>query len=116
MTMSPSSPPTASHPGGSPYLFPAAEHELRTVSDRLKVREAVSGFGIALRYQDRPPPPPAAPEAGWGKPAPSFFVLSGRISYRCDAHTTGAGPGDMVHTPGGPAHRHKPRVVGAEPV
>ena len=35
----------------SPYLFPAATHPLHAVSERLKVREAVSGFGIALRIQ-----------------------------------------------------------------
>jgi hypothetical protein len=32
----------------SPYLFPAADYPLEDASDRLKVREAVSGFGIAL--------------------------------------------------------------------
>ena len=42
----------------SPYLFPANRHPLRNVTDRLKVREAVSGFGIALRYQERAPDPP----------------------------------------------------------
>jgi hypothetical protein len=27
-----------------------------------------------------------------------------------------AGPGDMLHIPAGPAHRHKPSVVGDEVV
>jgi hypothetical protein len=46
----------------SPYLFPVAAHPLHAVTDRLKVREAVSGFGIALRYQERAPDPPGTPE------------------------------------------------------
>ena len=48
----------------SPYLFPAAAHPLQAVNERLKVREAVSGFGIALRYQERAPDPPGAAEPG----------------------------------------------------
>ena len=99
----------------SPYLFNAADHELRTVNDRLKVREAVTGFGIALRYQERAPDPPGSPEADWCETGHSIFVLSGRISYRFDDHSIEAGPGDMVHIPAGPKHRHKPRVVSAEP-
>jgi hypothetical protein len=100
----------------SPYLFSAADHELRPVNDRLKVREAVSGFGIALRYQERAPDPEGTPEADWCETGHSIFILSGRISYRFDDHTVNAGPGDMLHIPAGPAHRHKPRVVGSETV
>jgi hypothetical protein len=48
----------------SPYLFPANRHPLRDVTDRLKVREAVSRFGIALRYQERAPDPPRGAESG----------------------------------------------------
>ena len=39
----------------SPYLFRAADYPLHAANDRLRVREAVSGFGIALRYQERAP-------------------------------------------------------------
>ena len=46
----------------SPYLFRAADHPLAQANERLKVREAHSGFGIALRYQERAPDP-NAPEA-----------------------------------------------------
>ena len=100
----------------SPYLFRAADHELRQVSDRLKLREAVSGFGIALRYQERAPDPAGAAEADWCQTGHSIFVLSGRIRYRFDSHAVEAGPGDMLHIPAGREHRHKPSVVGPDPV
>jgi len=100
----------------SPYLFSATDHELRSVSDRLKVREAVSGFGIALRYQERQPDPPGTPEGEWCETGHSIFILEGRIRYRFDDHTVEAGPGDMLHIPPGRAHRHKPAVVGQTPV
>lgn len=103
----------------SPYLFRAADHPLQDATDRLKVRQAVSGFGIALRYQERAPNPSdeagsAAPEADWCETGHSIFILSGRIRYRFDSHMVEAGPGDMLHIPAGPEHRHKPSVVGAE--
>ena len=100
----------------SPYLFRAADHPLVAVSERLKVREAHSGFGIALRYQERAPDPPGTPEGGWCETGHSIFILSGHIRYRFDDHTVEAGPGDMLHIPAGPAHRHKPWVIGEEPV
>jgi len=97
----------------SPYLFRAADHPLVPVTEQLKVREAVSGFGIALRYQERAPGP-EAPDAHWCETGHSIFILAGRIAYRFDDHTVEAGPGDMLHIPAGPAHRHKPRVIGEE--
>lgn len=100
----------------SPYLFRAADHPLHDATDRLKVREAVSGFGIALRYQERGPDPVPAPEGNWCETGHSIFVLSGRIRYRFDSHSVEAGPGDMLHIPAGPAHRHKPSVPGPETV
>ena len=100
----------------SPYLFAAADHPLQAAGDRLKIREAVSGFGIALRYQERSPDPPDAPEADWCETGHSIFILSGRIGYRFDDHTIEAGPGDMIHIPSGSTHRHKPRVLGTEVV
>jgi Cupin domain len=105
----------------SPYLFRADRHPLRDVTDRLKVREAVSGFGIALRYQERAPDPPqgtesSAPETEWCETGHSIFILSGRIRYRFDSHTVEAGPGDMLHIPAGFDHRHKPSVPGPEVV
>ena len=100
----------------SPYLFPAAEHPLHAVGERLTVREAVSGFGIALRYQERAPDPPGAAEGDWCETGHSIFILAGRIRYRFDSHEVEAGPGDMLHIPAGPAHRHKPSVVGADTV
>lgn len=96
----------------SPYLFPAGEHPLVAHGPLLKLREAVSGFGIALRYQERAPDPPGTPEAGWCLTGHSIFVLEGRIRYRFDSHAVEAGPGDMLHIPAGEEHRHKPSVVG----
>jgi hypothetical protein len=103
----------------SPYLFRAADHPLNDATDRLKVREAVSRFGIALRYQERSPDPSTVrdldpPEAEWCETGHSIFILSGRIRYRFEDHTVEAGPGDMLHIPSGPAHRHKPSVVGPD--
>ncbi len=104
----------------SPYLFPAADHPLHAATDRLKVREAVSGFGIALRYQERAPDPDNGPnntsEGAWCETGHSIFILSGRIRYRFDSHVVEAGPGDMLHIPAGPEHRHKPTVPGPETV
>lgn len=100
----------------SPYLFTAADHPLIQASSLLKVREAVSGFGMALRYQERAPSPPGAPEPGWCETGHSIFILSGHIRYQFDTHEVEAGPGDMLHIPAGPAHRHKPRVTGTDPV
>ena len=100
---------------GNPYLFRAADHPLEDAGPRLRVREAVSGFGIALRYQERLPDEPGAPEAEWCETGHSIFVLSGRIRYRFDDQDVEAGPGDMLHIPAGRAHRHRPSVPGPEP-
>ena len=100
----------------SPYLFRAADHPLHDAGPRLKLREAVSGFGIALRYQERVPDPAGTPEAEWCHTGHSIFILSGRIRYRFDSHSVEAGAGDMLHIPAGPAHRHKPAVLGQEVV
>ena len=102
----------------SPYLFRAADHPLRPMGPGLNVREALSRFGIALRYQERAP---GGEPSGWCETGHSIFVLSGRIGYEFDAgvaHGTPveAGPGDMLHIPAGPAHRHRPGVVGDEVV
>src|ERR1700709_2515938 len=98
----------------SPYLFRAAEHQLRDVTDRLKGREAVSGFRIALRYQERAPDPPGTPVGNWCETGHSIFILSGRICYQFDTDRVEGGPGDMLHIPAGPQHRHRPSVIGPE--
>jgi hypothetical protein len=100
----------------SPYLFRAADHPLTLHGPRLQVREAMSGFGIALRYQERGPDLPDAPESAWCETGHSIFILSGRIRYQFDTHAVEAGPGDMLHIPAGPEHRHKPSVPGDEAV
>jgi hypothetical protein len=96
----------------SPYLFRAADHPMRDASGRLKIREAITGFGIALRYQERAPDPPGAPEGVWCETGHSIFILDGHIRYQFADHMIEAGPGDMLHIPAGPAHRHRPKVVG----
>ena len=63
----------------SPYLFPAADYPLKQHTPRMKLREAVTGFGIALRYQERAPDPVDAPEGKWCVTGHSIFILSGRI-------------------------------------
>ncbi len=102
----------------SPYHFPAASHPLHTATDRLKIREAVSPFGITLRYQERAPDPQgtAAADDHWCETGHSIFILAGRIRYIFDDHVVEAGPGDMLHIPAGPAHRHRPSVLGEEVV
>ena len=100
----------------SPYLFRAADYPIERHGAGLQVREAVSGFGIALRYQERAPDAPDAGQPAWCETGHSVFILSGRIQYRFDSHTVEAGPGDMLHIPAGPAHRHQPSVPGREPV
>jgi quercetin dioxygenase-like cupin family protein len=77
------------------------------------VREGISPFGIAVRYQERAPGP-EAPD--WCETGHSVFVVEGRLQYRFDDHVVEAGPGDMLHIPAGPAHRHRPRAVGDAPV
>jgi len=100
----------------SPYLFRAADHPLHQATERLTLREAITPFGIALRYQERGPDPPGAPPADWCETGHSIFILAGRISYTFDDHIVEARPGDMLHIPAGPAHRHKPSVPGDETV
>lgn len=104
----------------SPYHFPAAAHPLRADGDRLMVREAATPFGITLRYQERAPEPPGAADRAavehWCETGHSIFVLAGRIRYRFSDHVVEAGPGDMLHIPAGPAHRHQPSVIGDEVV
>ena len=98
----------------SPYLFRATDHPLAQASERLKLREAITPFGIALRYQERTPDP-NPPERDWCVTGHSVFVLSGRLRYEFTDHTVEAGPGDMLHIPAGEAHKHKPSAIGTEP-
>ncbi len=95
----------------SPYLFRADDHPIMPHGTGLKVREALSSFGIALRYQERDP---SEPGPHWCETGHSVFVLEGRVRYQFDDHAVEAGPGDMLHIPAGPAHRHKPSVPGSQ--
>jgi mannose-6-phosphate isomerase-like protein (cupin superfamily) len=87
------------------------------------VRGAVNPFGITLCYQECAPDPPGTPETAaaaaeeyWRETGHSIFILAGRIRYTFDDHMVEAGPGDMLHTPSGPAHRQRPSVIGHEAV
>lgn len=98
----------------SPYLVRAADAPLRRLSPTLSVAEAsFPQFGIALRYQERAP---GGPPSDWCETGHSIFILSGKIRYEFPDHAVEAGPGDMLHIPAGHAHRHRPSVIGDEPV
>jgi uncharacterized cupin superfamily protein len=98
----------------SPYVFRASEAALTQDSPTLKVKEAHMLDGMALRYQERSPGGPT--DGPWCETGHSAYILSGRLRYEFPDHTVEIGPGDMVHIPAGNAHRHRPSVVGDEPV
>ncbi|MSP05329.1 MAG: hypothetical protein EXR05_08850 [Acetobacteraceae bacterium] len=77
----------------------AVDHPLAQVNERLKLREAKTGFGIALRYQERACDAPDAPAPNWCETRHSIFILAGRTHGRFDDHVVEAGPGDMLHIP-----------------
>ena len=79
----------------SPYLFRAADHPLQEAAPGLQVREALSPFGTALRYQERAP---GGPAGHWCETGRSVFVLSGRLRCRFEGHEVVAGPGETCCT------------------
>lgn len=97
----------------SPYVFRASAAPLERVSDSLLVKEAHMLDGMALRYQERSP---GGKDDAWCETGHSAYILSGRLRYEFADHSVEIGPGDMVHIPAGPAHRHRPQVIGDEPV
>lgn len=98
----------------SRYVFRASEAPLIDAGPALKVKEAHMLDGMALRYQERSPGGP--PDETWCETGHSAYILSGRLRYEFPDHTVEIGPGDMVHIPAGSEHRHRPHVVGDEPV
>jgi gentisate 1,2-dioxygenase len=98
----------------SPYVFHASKAALAQVSSTLKVKEAHMLDGMALRYQERSAG--GAADGPWCETGHSAYILSGRLRYEFPDHSVEVGPGDMVHIPAGHAHRHRPHVVGDEPV
>jgi uncharacterized cupin superfamily protein len=98
----------------SPYVFHASKAALAQVSLTLKVKEAHMLDGMALRYQERSPG--GAADGPWCETGHSAYILAGRLRYEFPDHSVEVGPGDMVHIPAGHAHRHRPHVVGDEPV
>lgn len=98
----------------SPYVFRASEAPFTQASPTLRVKEAHMLGGLAVRYQERGPGPRNS--GAWCETGHTAYILSGRLAYEFPDHTVEVGPGDMVHIPAGPAHRHRPSVVGAETV
>ena len=98
----------------SPYDFPASEPELVAESDTLKVKEAHMADGMIVRYQERGPG--GVEDGEWCETGHSAYILSGRLRYEFADHEVEIGPGDIVHIPAGHTHRHRPHVLGDEPV
>ena len=98
----------------SPYVFRASEAELVSESDTLKVKEAHMADGMIVRYQERGPG--GVEDGEWCETGHSAYILSGRLRYEFADHEVEIGPGDIVHIPAGHTHRHRPHVLGDEPV
>jgi quercetin dioxygenase-like cupin family protein len=98
----------------SPYVFRASTAPMTAASPTLNVKEAHMLDGMVLRFQERHPG--GTPSDHWCETGHSAYILSGRLCYEFPDHEVEIGPGDMVHIPAGHAHRHRPRVVGDEPV
>ena len=103
-------------PPESPYVFRASAAPLVSEGPTLKVKEAHMADGMILRYQERAPDDNPPADAPWCETGHSAYILSGRLRYEFPDHSVEIGPGDMVHIPAGPAHRHRPQVVGDEMV
>ena len=98
----------------SPYVFRAAGAPWKDASATLKVKEARMPDGMIVRLQERAPGGPA--DGPWCETGHTAYVVSGRLGYEFADAAVEVGPGDIVHIPAGPAHRHRPRVVGDDPV
>jgi hypothetical protein len=98
----------------SPYVFRAGAAPLVKEGPALKVKEAHMLEGMILRYQERGPG--GGEDGDWCETGHSAYILSGRLRYEFADHDVEIGPGDMAHIPAGPAHRHRPHVVGDETV
>ena len=98
----------------SPYVFHASRAPLKDAGPGLKIKEALMLGGLAVRYQERNPGP--RNEGPWCETGHSAYIISGHLLYEFPDHEVEIGPGDMAHIPAGPAHRHRPSVIGDEPV
>ena len=98
----------------SRYVFRASQAPLVPMGLALKVKEAHMLEGMTVRYQERAPGPPNL--GPWCETGHTAYIMSGRLSYEFPDHSVEVGAGDMVHIPAGHAHRHRPSVLGGEPV
>lgn len=95
------------------YVFHASRAPLIALAPGLKGKEARMPDGLVVRYQERLP---GHDGDHWCEAGHTAYILSGAIRYEFPSRTVDAGPGDIVHIPAGHAHRHRPRVIGSEPV
>ena len=95
------------------YVFHASRSPLRSLAPGVMGKEARMPDGLVVRYQERSP---GHDSEDWCESGHTAYILSGRIRYELADGVIEAGPGDIVHIPAGHAHRHRPRVVGSEPV
>lgn len=97
----------------SPYVFHASRTPLGKLGPGLAGKEATMPDGLVVRYQERAP---GHDSAEWCLSGHTAYIIAGAIRYEFPDSTVEARPGDIVHIPAGHAHRHKPHVLGSEPV
>ena len=95
----------------SRYVFRASAAPLVGVAPGLRWKEAHMLEGMIVRYQERGP---HAVAHDWCETGHTAFIVSGQLRYEFADHSVAVGPGDIVHIPAGPAHRHRPHVEGGE--
>ena len=76
----------------------------------------MSGFGIALRYQERAPDAPGAAEPAWCETGHSSSSWPGASATRSTTTASRRALATCCTSRPGAAHRHKPSVVGDEVV
>ncbi|HLI13945.1 MAG TPA: cupin domain-containing protein [Alphaproteobacteria bacterium] len=96
-----------------PYVFHASRAPSRELGPGVTGKAARMPDGLVVRYQERAP---GHDGDHWCESGHTAYILAGRIRYEFADQAVEAGPGDIVHIPAGHAHRHRPRVVGSEPV
>jgi quercetin dioxygenase-like cupin family protein len=105
--------PATPAPADSRYVFHASRVAQHPLGPGLAGKEARMPDGMVVRYQERAP---GHDSDHWCESGHTAYILAGRIRYEFPGETVEAGPGDIVHIPAGPAHRHRPRVISEEPV
>jgi hypothetical protein len=94
------------------YVFHASQAPLRALGPGIMGKEARMPDGMIVRYQERA----AGLASDWCESGHTAYIVAGRIRYELPEGAIEAGPGDMVHIPAGPEHRHRPSVIGKDTV